>query len=175
MRNDKSIPPSGYRCQGCGGPDFYVEHALGVTETLRIWLDDEHGQCIASRIEAVHVRRVRAANLTSDHTIEWEDADEAVENAEREVLELEVHNPALAEAASGADWRAETLSIVDDDESEEFSVCCARCQREIPFGWSQPNRGGQIWPVESADFDPRFIWPELRFADEWLRRGWLSA
>jgi hypothetical protein len=61
----------------------------------------------------------------------------------------------------------------DDLESVEFYVNCANCDREIEFGWSQPNRGGGIFPVECSDFTPGKIWPEPRFLDSWRQKGWL--
>lgn len=51
---------------------------------------------------------------------------------------------------------------------------CAGCDREIEFGWSAPNRGGGIFPVECADFSPKGLWPEPRYLDAWQQRGWLK-
>jgi hypothetical protein len=52
-------------------------------------------------------------------------------------------------------------------------VNCANCDREIEFGWSQPDRGGLIFPVEYSDFIPGEIWPEPRFLDSWKLKNWL--
>ena len=40
----------------------------------------------------------------------------------------------------------------DDRESDEFYVNCEGCDREIEFGWEQPDRHGLIFPVEFTDF-----------------------
>lgn len=73
--------------------------------------------------------------------------------------------------------------IVDSDrdmtESSEwkgprrFFVRCEQCDREIEFGWSHPDRGGRIWPVEAVCFNPRMSWPEPRYRRSWRQKGWL--
>ena len=59
--------------------------------------------------------------------------------------------------------------------NDRFYVNCANCDREIEFGWSQPNRSGLIFPVECSDFIPDGIWPEPRYLDSWQQKGWLSV
>ena len=56
---------------------------------------------------------------------------------------------------------------------DKFYVNCASCDREIEFGWSQPNRGGRIYPVECSDFIPEKVWPDPKYVDAWKQRGWL--
>lgn len=56
---------------------------------------------------------------------------------------------------------------------DEFYVNCAGCNREIEFGWSQPNRGGRIYPVECSDFFPGEVWADPKYMDIWQQRGWL--
>ena len=63
----------------------------------------------------------------------------------------------------------------NNPESDEFYVNCADCDREIEFGWSQPNRGGCIFPVECSDFVPGEIWPEPRYLDSWRQKYWLRT
>lgn len=54
-----------------------------------------------------------------------------------------------------------------------FYLRCDNCYREIEFGWSHPDRGGRIWPVEASCFNPWKSWPEPRYRKSWQRRGWL--
>jgi hypothetical protein len=56
---------------------------------------------------------------------------------------------------------------------DKFYVNCAECDREIEFGWSQPNRGGRIYPVECSDFIPENVWPDPKYVNAWQQRGWL--
>lgn len=56
----------------------------------------------------------------------------------------------------------ETEEVVDED-SHEFFVNCAGCNREIVFGWSHPGRGGRIWPIECTDFIPGLSWFDPRY------------
>jgi hypothetical protein len=60
-------------------------------------------------------------------------------------------------------------------ESDEFYVNCACCDREIEFGWSQPDRGGLIFPVEYSDLVPEKTWPEPRYRASWQQRLWLRT
>jgi hypothetical protein len=55
----------------------------------------------------------------------------------------------------------------------KFYVHCAGCDREIEFGWSHPNRGGRIFPVECSDFLPEEVWPDPKYVEVWRQRGWL--
>jgi len=57
--------------------------------------------------------------------------------------------------------------------NDMFYVNCAGCDREIEFGWSQPNRGGLIFPTECSDFNPKGIWPEPRYLNSWHKKHWL--
>jgi hypothetical protein len=65
-----------------------------------------------------------------------------------------------------------TVETEIDEESTEYSVVCASCSREVEFGWSRPDRQGDIWPAECPDFDPSVVWPEPRFRELWAARGW---
>ncbi len=56
---------------------------------------------------------------------------------------------------------------------DKFYVNCAGCDREIEFGWSQPNRGGGIYPIECSDFIPEKVWPDPKYMNVWQQRGWL--
>jgi hypothetical protein len=67
----------------------------------------------------------------------------------------------------------EIIEQESDPESDEFYVNCAGCDREIEFGWSQPNRGGRIFPAECSDFIPGEVWPEPRYLDSWQQKHWL--
>jgi len=58
--------------------------------------------------------------------------------------------------------------------TDQFYVNCAGCDREIEFGWSQPNRDGRIFPVECSDFVPGKYWPDFKYFDSWQQKGWLN-
>ncbi len=59
-------------------------------------------------------------------------------------------------------------------ESDGFFISCGNCDREIEFGWSQPDRRGLILPVEFSDFNPAESWPDPRYGDAWQQWGWLQ-
>lgn len=64
-------------------------------------------------------------------------------------------------------WSSEWLG------RRRFFVRCDNCGREIEFGWSHPDRGGRIWPVEASCFNPWKSWPEPRYRRAWKQRKWL--
>ncbi|MGB8215399.1 MAG: hypothetical protein WCE68_17755, partial [Anaerolineales bacterium] len=68
----------------------------------------------------------------------------------------------------------EIFEAETDRESDEFFVNCDNCDREIEFGWSQPDRRGLILPVEFSDFDPSKCWPDPKYLDIWQQRGWVG-
>jgi hypothetical protein len=57
-------------------------------------------------------------------------------------------------------------------ENDEYFVNCESCDREIEFGWSQPDSHGLILPVEFTDFDPSAGWPDPKYAGHWRQKGW---
>ena len=59
--------------------------------------------------------------------------------------------------------------------NDMFYVNCAGCDREIEFGWAQPNRVGGIFPAECSDFNPKEIWPEPRYLNSWHEKHWLGT
>lgn len=59
--------------------------------------------------------------------------------------------------------------------NDMFYVNCAGCDREVEFGWSQPDRRGRIFPAECSDFIPEEVWPEPRYLDSWHKKHWLGS
>ena len=96
-----------------------------------------------------------------------------MDETEEDELCFEINCQECFEANGGDEHAWVTEEEEPEVEDVEFTVCCAKCGHEIEFGWSQADRGGRIWPVEAADFNPRVNWPEPRYAEAWARRGWL--
>jgi len=72
-------------------------------------------------------------------------------------------------------WTTQIEKRELSEESIEFHVSCGGCGHEIEFGWSEPDRAGQIWPVECNDFNPEKVWPEPRFRETWSQKGWIKS
>jgi hypothetical protein len=68
----------------------------------------------------------------------------------------------------------ETHEPEGDPQADEFYVNCTGCDREIEFGWTQPERGGRIFPVECSDFAAGEYWPEPRYWETWQQKHWLE-
>jgi len=151
-------PPGGFTCKTCGG------HKLNVTRVWKILAgpDSESWQEWGP-LEADHhwrfkfKEKVEAENdwEGDDEVQRWDFAEYTKNNSSSKPEEYEIFEP---ESNPGND---------------RFYVNCANCDREIEFGWSQPNRGGLIFPVECSDFIPGEIWPEPRYLDSWHQKHWL--
>lgn len=111
--------------------------------------------------------------LDDEHrpSLKW--GSEQLNETEEDERDFEINCRECFEANGDDEQAWETQEEEPEVEDEEFTVRCAECGHEIEFGWSHPGRGGRIWPVEAADFDPWLIWPEPRYDEAWARRGWL--
>ena len=164
-----------FACKDCGADELVVEcyrtYVTEIVETLACEcgeiLDDPAAEYTNYASETIR----EYGTLDEEHRWKAEDTEKL--ESETEEGEHLVHCAQCLNDASAEDWeRSEGESEVDDD-SIEFYVCCAGCDREIEFGWSHPDRGGRIWPAESSDFNPWKSWPEPRYRESWLKKGWI--
>jgi hypothetical protein len=145
-----------FTCKTCGG------HKLNVT---RVW------NILAGPASE---RWQEWGPLEADHLWDFEYKEKIALESDNEVEREDLRE--LAEDDSGSEPEEyEIFEPEDDPESDEFYVNCAGCDREIEFGWSQPNRGGRIYPVECSDFIPGKDWPEPRYLASWQQRHWLRT
>lgn len=146
--------PWEFTCKTCGG------HSINVFRSWTILAgpDSESWQEWGP-LEANHLWRFEfKKKIEKDDEVEgWDFAEYAKDDSSSKPEEYEVYEPE------------------DNPGNDEFYVNCASCDREIEFGWSQPNRGGRIFPVECSDFVPDGIWPEPRYLDSWQQKGWLKT
>lgn len=147
-----------FTCKKCGSHELIVTHAWSVLTGP----ESEHWQ--------------EWGPLAADHRWHYTDQEqrEKAEDQDRETERGDFGE--LAEDDSASEPEAyQPLEREADPESDEFYVNCAGCDREIEFGWSQPERGGRIFPVESSDFVPGDCWPEPRYWAAWQQRHWLQG
>jgi hypothetical protein len=144
-----------FTCKKCGGHELIVAHIWNIqagtsTESWREWgplKDDHHWQYeFKEKIEENEDNEVQAGDFG-----EFAEDDSDSEPGEYEINEAETNR-----------------------ESDEFYINCGNCDREIEFGWSQPDRRGIILPVEFSDFNSRESWPDPKYVDGWAERGWLQ-
>jgi hypothetical protein len=154
----KEHQPWEFTCKTCGGHTLSVIHVWTIlagpeSENWREWgpLGKDHHWRFDFK-EKIEI------DENDDNEVELGDFGEfAVDDSDSEPEEYEMFEPE------------------SDPESDEFYVNCAGCDREIEFGWSQPDRGGQIFPVECSDFNPGEIWPEPRYLESWQQKHWLHT
>ena len=150
--------PWEFTCKTCG------DHSLTVTHIWAILAgpDSESWQ--------------ECGPLESDHLLRFNDREkiEKEDDEEDEVERGDFGEFAEDDSASKPE-EFEIFEQESDPESDEFYVNCAGCDREIEFGWSQPDRGGRIFPVECPDFIPGECWPEPRYWDSWQQKHWLRT
>ena len=145
-----------FTCKSCGSHNLIVTHVWSIlaginSERWQEWgplKDNHHWQYeFKEKIEENEDNEVQRGDLG-----DYQEDDSATEAEDYEVFEPETNR-----------------------ESDEFFVNCGNCDREIEFGWSQPDRRGLIFPVEFPDFNPIEIWPDPKYVDAWQQRGWLKA
>jgi hypothetical protein len=145
-----------FTCTSCGGHELTVTHVWNIqagndSESWREWgplKDNHHWQYeFKEKVEENVDDEVQIGDFG-----EFEEDDSASEPEEYEIYEGETNR-----------------------ESDEFFINCENCDREIEFGWSQPDRRGLIQPVEFSDFNPPESWPDPKYVDAWQQRGWLRT
>jgi hypothetical protein len=112
--------------------------------------------------------------LKDNHHWKYKFKEKIEKNADDEVRRGDFAEFAEDESASEPE-EYELLEQQSDPESDEFFVNCENCDREIEFGWSQPDRRGLILPVEFTDFVPSESWPDLKYLKYWQHKGWLRT
>jgi hypothetical protein len=152
--------PWEFTCEICGG------HQLNVT---RVWnvlagLDSESWQEWGP-LEADHHWRVEFKEKIEKEKGEDEEEDEVDRWNFRAYTKVN---------SSSKPEEYEIFEPHRNPGNDKFYVNCTNCDREIEFGWSQPKRGGGIFPAECSDFNPEEIWPEPRYLDSWQKKGWLK-
>jgi len=170
-----------FKCMQCGARNrLCVQHDYMVNEPYEQTLACTCGTApdgVAARIIGVNVTHmVELGMLDDDHRVEWEVKERRETQDSQDDDQSVVACEACVREATTADWETmEDADVAPDDldtEEDEWAVYCDGCNREIEFGWSHPDRGGRIWPVEASDFIPRKAWPEPRFAEAWAAKGW---
>jgi len=148
--------PWEFTCKICGG------HQLTVT---RIWNilagPDSEGWQEWGALEA-------------DHTWRFEFKEKIEKDKEEGDGDRWDFGEYTKDSSSSRPEEYEIFEMHNNPGNDKFYVNCASCDREIEFGWSQPDRGGGIFPVECSDFNPEGLWPEPRYLDSWQKKGWLK-
>lgn len=164
-----------YTCEGCGCHEFNV-----VTEYVRRTVCREELACDCegsfdgvAALKCWHRDEVieETTELRWDHRYSRSGDLVVLDDLGVEIDDEEVNCSSCTAEADADDWDVEEEDVETLDH--EFSVRCAGCGREIEFGWSHPDRGGRIWPVEANDHNPFKSWPEPRYHEDWENRGWL--
>lgn len=145
-----------FSCKTCGG------HQLIVTHVWNILADSESE------------RWQEWGPLNDDHHWHYEFKEKIEKDADREVQRGDFGEFMNDDSASEPE-EYEIYKARKNQESDEFYVNCENCDREIEFGWSQPDRHGLIFPVEFSDFNPLETWPDPKYLDAWQQRGWLRT
>jgi len=147
-----------FTCKTCGGHELTVTRVWKIlagpdSESWQEWglLDDDHHWIFEFK------EKIEKEKDNNDEFKRWDFSEYTKDDSSSKPEEYEI------------------FEEESDPEGDEFFVNCASCDREIEFGWSQPNRGGGIFPVECSDFIPGEIWPEPRYLDSWQQKHWLRT
>jgi hypothetical protein len=147
---------SKFCCSECGYRQLIVSHVWNIeaeinSETWREW-----------------------GPLKDDHHWQFEFKEKIEKNEDDEVQRGNYGEFAVDDS----DSEPEEYEFTDSDlnrESDEYFVNCGDCDREVEFGWSEPDRRGLILPAEFSDFNPLESWADPKYLDSWRQKGWLKA
>jgi hypothetical protein len=147
---------SKFACNKCGGHELIVTHNWIVqagtdSESWREW-----------------------GRLKNDHHWQYEFKEKMGANEDDEVQRGDFSRFQDDDSSSEPE-DFELNESATNRESDEFFINCGDCDREIEFGWSEPDRRGLILPVEFSDFDHAEGWPDPKYVDAWQLRGWLRT
>jgi hypothetical protein len=158
--------PWEFTCKTCGGHQLTVSHVWTIlagpdTESWQEWgpLEANHFWHFEfkEKIEKEEGNNNNDDDDDDDEVEQWDYAEYAKDDSTSRPEEYEIFEPE------------------NNPGNDTFYVNCASCDREIEFGWSEPNCGGRIYPVECSDFIPGEIWPEPRYLDSWQQKHWLRT
>lgn len=159
----KIFQPWAFTCETCGSRNLIVTRVW----TILAGPDSERWQ--------------EWGPLENDHLWRFDFKEKITEKGDDDDSDVgdEVERGDFGEfAEDDSDSEPEEFEILEqesDPESDEFFVNCANCDREVEFGWSEPNRGGRIYPAECSDFVPGETWPEPRYLESWRQKRWLKT
>ena len=147
---------SKFTCKVCGGRELTVTHVW----TLQAGDESERWQ--------------EWGLLKNDHHWKYE-FKEKVDQQEEEEAERGDFGEFALDDSDSEPQEYEVHEVETDREDDEFLLNCGNCEREVEFGWSQPDRRGLILPVEFSDFVPAESWPDPKYLEAWQQRGWLRT
>jgi hypothetical protein len=150
-----NIQPRQFSCKTCGGHELIVTHIWNILAGNNSERWQEWGP------------------LKDNHHWHYEFKEKIEKNADDEVQRGDFSEFQEDDSETEPEGY-ETYESETSRESDEFFVSCGNCDREIEFGWSQPDRRGLILPVEFLDFNPVESWPDPKYVDAWQQRGWLQ-
>ena len=156
--------PWEFTCKTCGGHKLTVSRVWNIlagpeSESWQEWgpLEADH-HCRFEFKEKIEKNKDKDQDNDQEEEVDrWNFSAYTKDNSSSKPEEYEIFEPE------------------DNPGNDKFYVNCASCDREIEFGWSQPDRGGGIYPVECSDFVPGEIWPEPRYLEFWHQKGWLKT
>jgi hypothetical protein len=149
--NNNSV--SKFTCKECGCHNLVVTHVWSIQAGPNLERWQEWGP------------------LRENHHWQFEYKEKIEEITDYNEQKGELSKFETRESASGP----QEHEIYEKDTnrgSDEFFVNCGNCDREIEFGWSQPDRRGLIFPVEFLDFDRSESWPDPKYLDFWQQKPW---
>lgn len=164
-----------FKCPECGCEELDVIRRFTRSTHVESTLSCDCGkeEVAAMRQYRIDALCEQVGTLDDLHQVDLDGVEE-VETLGTEEQEFEIRCPECAEGADESCWETDSTLVEVEETEDEFFVQCQGCGREIEFGWSHPERGGRIWPVECADFNPWRSWPEPRFTESWHKKGWLK-
>jgi hypothetical protein len=151
MKDDNAFK---FTCHSCGGYTLIITHVWSILTGA----DSERWQ--------------EWGLLKDNHHWQYKFKEKIEENPDNEVQRGDIGEFQEDDSASEPE-EYEIYETATNRESDEFFINCENCDREIAFGWSQPDRRGLLLPVEFSDFNPSESWPDPKYLDIWQQKAWI--
>lgn len=123
------------------------------------------GRAPAGVAGVLHERHLRfychSGLFERDHSVSWDESPlETAATSERHHTQVACLACFRAAEEDGLDEGTATDEPTTTRLPEPWVCSCVSCGEQVPFGYSEPNRGGALWPITGN-------------TDVWRRRDWL--
>lgn len=153
-------------CENCGHGELTVRNIYTVKRTFEGWIPclcADSSNDIAAQNFYKSVERWEELGYLDDG---WSKRFDRTRLEELPIEELEdrVHCQDCLDDASKNDWQTEEIADAEIIEgADAWMLFCNRCNIEVPFGWTQPNREGNIIPLSDLNQGSQQIWRDPGF------------
>jgi len=153
-------------CEHCGHKELTVKHTYVLRRTFESWVP-----CLCKkRKDGIAAQHSYIMPETWDELGYLDDGRSKiyertlVEKLPVEEIKRKIHCQGCADEASENDWETEQVGDAETIQGPDaWRMYCHRCNTEVPFGWTAPDRQGFLVPMSTLKDEPRQVWVDPGF------------